>query len=510
MGRSLLKAFLSIFSARMVTSVVALVTLPLVVRILGPGGYGDFAFIISTFDLLMILVSSGVTEGSQKFVGEDRDGEWREKVVGFYGRLAVLLAVVGALGVALFANVAPVDRWLGPEFRTYFYLLAVWVVAAQFRALVRRVLMGMGLETYSEPLRVVNSVGWVAVGLVLAQFGWGVEGFILGHVLASAAVAVVGGVLVARKLSLRTILSPLPESFPRRQLLSFNFLNILLVLLVMSLYHVDVVMLRTLVGDDTTGYYKSALAVAEYLWFVPLSLQALLLHSTSDLWVDEDHEKIEEISTRATRYSLLLTVLLALGIGALAGRFVPLYFGPEFADAVTPLRVLLPGAVAFAVVRPVYAIAQANGNLKPLVAATGLSALLNFTLNALLIPRYEMIGAAVATGVGYGSMLAFHVASARRLGFDPLADIRIGRVTVTAVAAAIPIFGATALLDRDLLALAVVPPLGFVVFVGAAVRTGAIGADELAELETTLPVSIPAPIRAFAASVVPSEERGGE
>ena len=510
MGRSLSKAFLSIFSARMVTSAVAIVTLPLVVRILGPGGYGDYAFLISTFDMLMIFVSSGVTEGTQKFVGENRDGQWRERVVGFYGRLAVSLAVLGALGVAAFARFGPVEKWLGPEFRTYFYLLAAFVVAAQFRAYVRRVLLGMNLERYSEPLRVVNSVGWVAVGLALAQFGWGVEGFVLGHVVAGATVAVVGGALVARELSLRDVFSPLPSSFPRRELLSFNVMNIMLVLLVMSLYHVDVVMLRTLVGDEATGYYKSALAVAEYLWFVPLSLQSVLLHSTSDLWADGRRERIEEISARTTRYSLLLTVLLALGIGALAGRFVPLYYGPEFRGAITPLRVLLPGAVAFAVVRPVYTIAQANGNLKPLVAATGMSALLNLVLNALLIPRFQMVGAAVATGVGYGSMLAFHVASARRLGFDPLNDLRLGRVALTAAVAAVPIFGANALIDRPLLALAVVPPLGFLVYVAAAVRTGAIDAAELSELGTALPIPVPAAVTSFAADVSPGEERGGE
>ncbi|USZ67932.1 polysaccharide biosynthesis C-terminal domain-containing protein [Halorussus salilacus] len=508
MGRSLTSAFLSIFSARIATTAVTLVTLPIIVRVLGPDSYGDYAFLLSVFAIVMTFVSSGVTEGVQKYVGEDREAAWREHVVGFYLRLAVALAVVGALGTAAFALFGPVERLLDARFRTYFLLLGAFMFAAQLRSFVRRSLMGMELERYTEPLRVAYAISWVTIGLLLATAGWGVAGLLVGNIVACLAIAAVGGVLLARRLSIRETLSATPRSFPRDELLWFNALNIVLVLLMKSLYNVDVVMLRTLGGSEMTGHYKSALVIAEYLWFVPVSLQTVLLHSTSGLWAEDRRDRIEALTARITRYTLLLTCLLALGIAALAGRFVPLYYGPAFAEAVTPLRVLLPGVVAFAVVHPMYAVSQANGNLKPLVAATAGSALLNVALNAALIPAYGMVGAAVATGIGYGSMLAFHVRSARHLGFDPLADLRAGRVALTAGVAAVPVFGATLLLD-DLLALAVVPPLGFAVYAWTAVATGAITADELADLAGALPVSVPASVRSFASSLVPHAGEGG-
>lgn len=496
MDRSLFSAFLSIFSARVVTSVVTILSLPIIVRVLGPSGYGDYAFLMSTFNVLMIFVSSGVTEGVQKFVGEDRDDEWRDRVVGFYLKLAAGLAVVGGIVIAGIASFGPVETWLGSGFRLYFLLLALMVPAVQSRAFVRRTLMGMGLERYSEPLVVMSKVVWVVAGLALLWFGWGVAGLLAANVVSSATVALVGGVLIFGKVSVPRVLSRLPSGFPRSELLSFNVLNVVLALLMMSLYHVDVLMLRTLVGDSVTGYYKAALAIAEYLWFVPLSLETLLLHSTSDLWADRRLERIESLAAKITRYAFVLTVLLALGVGALAGRFVPLYYGEEFVRAVTPLRLLLPGALAFAVVRPVFSISRANGNLQPLVAATGAAALLNVVLNALLIPRYGMFGAAIATGVGYGSMLLFHVVSARRLGYDPLADLRVGRVGATAGVAAIPIFGTTALLESDLLALAVVPVIGFTVYLAVALRLEAVGHDEVADIVAALP--LPGPVRSLA------------
>lgn len=491
MKRRLMRGFLSIFGARVARSIIAIVTLPLIVRALGPSAYGDYGFLISTFSLLMILVSSGVTEGTQKFAAENREDGWQRTVVGYYVRLATVLALLGAGGVVVVTSSGVVARLLGDPFTLYFYLLAAFVVTAQFRSLARRTLMAFELERYSEPLRVASKLIWVVVGLGLVWKGLGVAGMLIGNVVASGLVAVVGLGIVFRRIPIGSVFRPLSDEFPRRELLSFNALNVVLVLLTMSLYHVDVVMLRMLVGSEQTGYYKAALAMAEYLWFVPISLQALLLHSTSALWSDGAYDRIDALAAQLTRYTVLFTVLLAVGIAALADRFVPLYFGADFVPVVVPLLWLLPGTVGFATARPIIAISQGHGNLRPLIAATGTAALLNIVLNALLIPRYGMLGAAVATSIGYGSMLAFHAASARYIGFDPLGDLRPGRIAVTTAATAVVVVSLSGLIEGDLVALAIVPPAGLLTHAGVALASGAVDAREVRNLLSSVPVPLP-------------------
>ncbi|GAB7119119.1 hypothetical protein JCM9743_15820 [Natrinema sp. JCM 9743] len=60
---------------------------------------------------------------------------------------------------------------------------------------------------------------------------------------------------------------------------------------------------------------------------------------------------------------------------------VPIYFGAEAEPAITPLLLLLPGALGFALARPILAISQGEGTLRYPVAATGGAALLNLGLN---------------------------------------------------------------------------------------------------------------------------------
>nr|WP_255666520.1 flippase [Haladaptatus sp. DYF46] len=495
---------LSVAGTKVLTLVIGIMTTPILYRLLGPTGIGVYTTVLSVFSLFMILVSSGISDGVRKFIAEEHEMDcWEEYVVGFYFRLALLLAVVGAIVLALATWSGVVGAIFGQEYELYFYLLIVMTIASQFQAYTRRTLMGFGLERYSEPLKVVQQLTFLVVALPLVYFmrhrgmlEIAVLGALAGKIAAATMVAAIGFVLIVRRTSLRSFFRPTPEDFPRRRMLTFNSLSIVLILFLMSLYHVDILMLQLMSGsNEQVGYYRAALKLAEFLWFIPLALQTVFVHSMSELWSNGETERISRLAARTTRYTFLLTGVMGLGLAALANIAVPIYFGTEYMPAVMPLLLLLPGSLGFAVARPILAISQGKGDLKFPIIATGTAAGMNFVLNFLLIPRFGMQGAAVSTSIGYGSMFVFHLWSARRVGFDPLSDARLGRIIGTTVLSAPPIFVFAHLLHvRPLiagvhvpLALVLVPPLGLGVFAFFAFATGALGFGEVFETLSSFP-----------------------
>lgn len=246
-----------------------------------------------------------------------------------------------------------------------------------------------------------------------------------------------------------------------------------------SLYHVDILFLQYWESEETVGYYKGALVIAQMLWFAPAAIQMALLQRVSGLWAEGDIDGVQQQAEQVTRYAVLFTLLVALGMAALAHDFVPLYLGDDFDRAVTPLLLLLPGVIGFAASRPTLAINQGRRSLRPLITATGACALVNVSLNALLIPRYGMIGAAFATSVGYGSLAFFQALAARHIGYAPFQGLPFIRIAATGAIASVPIFGLSSIITSNLVALAVVPPIGFAVFSVAAVVTGVITEDEI-------------------------------
>jgi O-antigen/teichoic acid export membrane protein len=490
MDRSITSGFLAVVSTKLLLLALGLVTSPLFTRLLGERAYGDYSFLLSVFAIYMIFVSSGVTDGVRKYLAEDRRVlNWPEQVVGFYLRIAVVLGVLGAGVLVLAARSGVVSQFVGnDQFEIYFYLLGGLVLAAQFRAYTRRTLMGFGLERYSESLKVAYRVTFVVTGLALASLGYGVPGVLVGHIVGSLLAAVAGGIVIARRVSLAGVFRIPGRSFPRKEMVFYNGLNVVLVFLLMSLFHVDVLMLRVLTDGPQTGFYKVALILAEFLWVVPTSMQTVLLHSTSAMWANEGRAQINRLTARVTRYTMLFTTLLAIGIGALAPTAIPVIWPDSYAVAVTPLYLLLPGALGFAIARPILAVGQGKGELNVLILTTGVAAVLNVGLNWVLINRYGILGAAVATSVGYGAMFFLHVWSARSIGFDPLGDARLLRVAATALLSVGPIFALSRLIDPPLLALVVVPVAGALIYFPLAVLTGALDVDETLEVLEQFPL----------------------
>lgn len=491
MNRSLSSGVLSVVTAKVVILLVGIVSTPILFRLLGPAGFGDYSFLMSVFAIYMIFVSSGIADGVRKFLAEDRSmSDWEPYVVGYYLRLAVLFTLTGAFVLFLVSRNGLVAALFGEEYTIYFYGLALLGISVQFQTYSRKTLMGFGLERYSEPLNVLDKVAFVVVSIPLVYLGFGVPGALAGHAVASLVCGAVGLTLIHRRVSLSSVFRIPPRTFPRKRMLTFNSMSIVLLFLLTSLYHIDIVMLQQFRESAAVGNYRAALILAEFLWFVPIALQTVYVHSTSELWSRNRIDEITALASKTTRYTFLLTAVMAVGLAALADVAVPIYFGPDATPAIEPLLLLLPGALGFALARPVLAISQGEGTLRYPVLATAGAAGINVVLNYLLIPRYGMHGAAVATTIGYGSMFAFHWLSAQRIGFDPLADARFGRVAATTALAAVPIFALAAVVVNPWLALLLVPPFGLVVYLAFAVLTGAMEPAEPFEVLAEFPAPI--------------------
>ena len=490
MGDSVVNRVLAVLGSSLGTQVITLLFTPILVRLLGVGAYGEYAFMLSVLSISTVVVSAGTFDTARKFIAEHRDtANWREHVFGVCARVVIALGAVLAVVLIAAVQFGLIKSLLDAAYVPYFYLLALLIPLQAGFKLSRSVLMGLDLESNSEPLYVLQRLLFALLALALVWFGWGVVGVLIGRMFAFASVLVLMLALIQRELDVSAVVQSAPSSFPRQTLLSYNTSTVAIKVLMTSLYNLDIALLGVLVGSTATGSYRAALVIASFIWIVPTAIQVGLLHSTTRLWADEAYERITTRSSRAVRFTLVFTLLLVLGVAALAEPLVSVYFGSEFATTADTLLFLLPGTLGFAVARPVIAINQGHGNLRPVLLATGSAAALNLVLNLVLIPLYGSVGAAVATSMGYGSMVVFHIGAARTLGFNPINDLRAVRIAATAALAAIPIFSLPKLLEGDILQLLVVPPVGFVVYAILALRTCAIDPAEARTLVVSGPVS---------------------
>lgn len=486
-GRTISGIF-SILSGKIGGLILGVIITPILVRILGSEQYGDYALLLAIFSITTTLTHAGISAGIRKYMSDELStSTWKSQVYSYYMRFGLFIAIIFAIGLVMFGLYAPVDALFGSGFSIYLLLLALMLFTDQIFYINRYALIGLNVTHISEPLKVFKQVLYGLFGITLAYIGYDIAGILVGTVIASLLSSGIAIWLLRYRITLQDVLSPVPASFPRKDLLTYNLHNTVFVLLTISLYNVDILLLQPIVGSQQTGLYKAALVITEFVWLVPTAIQIIFVGSASNLWSRNKHKEITEMASKATRFTLSFTVLLIIGLAALSTEFIWLYFGTEFSDAVLPLLILLPGVLCFAISRPIYAIGQGKGELRILIVATGSAALINLLLNVVLIPQYEMVGAAVATSIGYSSMLVFHILAAKNIGFNPLVDLRLKQIGIAGIITAMVVFATTSITNSAILSLILVPPLGFFTYVCFSLRLEVISSEELEMVANQFP-----------------------
>ena len=118
---------------------------------------------------------------------------------------------------------------------------------------------------------------------------------------------------------------------------------------------------------------------------------------------------------------MLFSLPVAAGLLVFGQRFL-LIFGAEFTTGRAALSILSAGQLINVAMGAVGLLLVMTGHERDAAKGIGIGALLNIILNALMIPRWGLEGAAIANA---GSIIAWNVLLAlwvyRRLGIDATA-----------------------------------------------------------------------------------------
>ena len=173
------------------------------------------------------------------------------------------------------------------------------------------------------------------------------------------------------------------------------------------------------------GCYFVAVTIAEILFLLPFGTQAVLYSKVAR---EESEDAAAEVSVRAGRNTFYLTAAGALVFAASGNLLIAIVGGREFAAAITPLRVLLPGMVFQCLAMTLAPLGVRKGLYRKMSIMAIAVACANLLLNFLLIPHWGITGAAIATTLSYGLNAAVWIILLRgHLPNGPRAMFRLER-----------------------------------------------------------------------------------
>lgn len=163
---------------------------------------------------------------------------------------------------------------------------------------------------------------------------------------------------------------------------------------------VDLFLLAWLgIGAFDIGLYATAAGVVAQLRLLPGAIGVAILPQLAGATDAE----AARLTAAVIRPSALLMIVIAAALAPIGMVAIPLFFGADYAAAVRPFLLLLPGVAAVAVSRVLARYFAAINRLRGMLVLGATVLVLNVLLNLVLIPHYGIAGAAVASLVSYSA-----------------------------------------------------------------------------------------------------------
>jgi O-antigen/teichoic acid export membrane protein len=390
----------------------------LLARGLGMEGFGTFNQARAVFLLVAGLASLGLAQGVRQFVASSRGDDDvpgnARRTIRDAARLTAVSGVAGA--VLLFLLARPLAHLfhngaLGDPVRVLAFAIPLHVglvFAVHVAQSVRSYRVAAITHQMLDPfLRFA-----FAAGLLLS--GAGLAGILGGYVAASACALIVAIVMVARLHPVRALTRGNAPS-RTRELLRYS-LPLAFSYLVHGLAErIDILMIGYYLDEGRVGLYASGSALARSLLILVASAMPVTATLAAECAGRGDREGIAELRSRVARWMFLLGAPVVAAFLLFPEFLVTLLFGAEYAEGGEVLRLLAPGYFLAIVLGPLGVLVAAMGKTTWSLQNTMVRTGLNVALNALLIPRYGLAGAAIATTIALGAGTAVYVAQLRTL-----------------------------------------------------------------------------------------------
>jgi O-antigen/teichoic acid export membrane protein len=404
--RTLYRHLSHYFAGRVAVMMLGFVSFPVFTRAFSVADYGVINLIMKIVLMVTVFSKLGIHNSVLRFYEQHAVSPDRSALRKYYSTLffGTLLA---ALGIAL---LFVAGAWCLPKplisapLRPLLGFAALLTFTSAMRSVLTGFFRAEGRTRLFNALEIAAKAGTIALVCALL-FTWQrtSRAFFTGTGVVELSL-VVGITLL---LLHRHMLSPAQFDWTFfRSVLVFGFPLIGYEIANIVLDCGDRVLVQYYLGSESVGYYSAAYNLSAYvqeLLMTPLSLALFPIYMK--IWTTRGKQETQEFLSRSLDHFLILACGVVCVVSATARDGVILLASRKFQEAHRLVPLLVVGLVLYAV----HVFLQAGLLIyKKTYTMTKLvfwACVLNVVLNALLLPRIGLVGAAVATLASYAVLI---------------------------------------------------------------------------------------------------------
>lgn len=389
-------------------------------RVSTPETYGIVIYAHTIVIFLAVIVTFGFDSGIARYLPRYESHQEKRGLVISIMTLVVPLAALIGLIIYL----------LSTELSMFIFSTASYAIP--FRALAAAIPLFVFIRLAIGGIQgMQQSIGTVAIKNVtlpvmrlllisgMAVLGGGLAAFAGAYVMTYVIGAIVAFYFLTRSISLLSK----NISFSRTKMITVSKFSAPLVLSTATqrvVSRADLLLIGYFLNSaSVVGAYDVSLSLAQLLLAVITAFGYITMPVISELESDDNMIEIRSLYSIIVKWSVFSTVPIVLLFFLFPETIISITFGPSYIGGAFPLQILSLAFLTHVVLGPSGNLLKALGKSKQLMKATVGAGIANVLFNIVLIPPYEMTGAATATLISYVGMNVVVFYYLNELGVPP-------------------------------------------------------------------------------------------
>ena len=403
-------------SRQIFTALIGLLLVVLVARFYGPEGNGVFAVALLLPSTLIQILNLGLPSSNVFFLGKNLNLIKEIFILNFWITLILCIfgIFVGAVLITFFHDVL----FPGIDYNLLWIALLCFPLGL-IQTIVNSLFHALEKFRLYNILLILPPVTLVASLLCLISVEETEIKYLVGSQLFSSIITTIVSVYWIRKIDLSDKLDLQLQDLSR-QLIKFGIKSHLSNLVSFINYKIDIFLTNFFLGPIAVGIYVIAVSLSERLWIFSHSASAVIFPRLTRMSNNESERK--SLTPMISRWVLFITLIFACISFYIIDFLVQFFFGSEYLEASLVYFLLLPGVLFLSCSRVLSNDIASRG--KP-----EFNLFISFTVlaigiigNLILIPIFQLEGAACATSISYFFHLLFTIKVYNKLSNNTFLD----------------------------------------------------------------------------------------
>ena len=200
-----------------------------------------------------------------------------------------------------------------------------------------------------------------------------------------------------KKIGIKSIRIKFNKEYQKKNI-SYGFKSYLANMITFLNYRLDTFIIKALSKSTmAVGQYGVSVTLAEQVWVFASAISSVMFPYITSIENDEDKSKVTSLTFKI----VMVVTFMAIIVLFFASNLIRFVYGEDYYGSIIPLKILLIGVFSLSLGKILANDIASRGKPELNALSNLIGLLVNVIFNILLIPRFGIAGAAMATSISY-------------------------------------------------------------------------------------------------------------